>query len=642
MIVSRTRQNSLLVHLVSVGEWVTGAHLADVLGVTPRTVRTYISALNARDTDSTVVESGPHGYRAGPGAKAALHNGIEPGAPQDRLHQLLRRLLESAEPLDVHDTADEVFVSSATIEGDLARIRNYLSGSGLTLVRSGSRVWLSGPEIAHRRVLSRLAHDQADAESLDFAGLLRVLGEGAVGTDAYATFKADLVAELGRLGYFVNEYAMADVLMHVGIAAERSARGRTLATSNRPTRREEVAIGQALDDLALRHFGVRFAEGDRQFLTAIVLTRVVAPQTDALRELAGQRVSSAVERAVKETCAEAADEFLIELSEEDFTQRLTMHVQNLWERAQLSVWSRNPLTRTLKTSYPMIFDVAVFIASGLQERLGIPMVDDEIAYIAMHVGATLQRNRTDEALPTATIVCPGYHDLHSLLRSSIDRSLGTLIEIINVETRGQPDWGSLPGDLILTTVPPPEHEERIVSVTLFLTDADIQRVSSAAMRVRRQRRLSRLRAELERYFDRRSFVRDLDPQDGEEAVIRQLGALLVAEGVIDDDYVERTIERERMSSTAFTESLAVPHALAMTATRTAIAVGMADRSIPWGDGRVQVVAMVAFSESDRSAFQTVFEQLVEVFSERDTAQRLVQKGTDFGTFLDELVAVIQG
>ena len=41
-----------------------------------------------------------------------------------------------------------------------------------------------------------------------------------------------------------------------------------------------------------------------------------------------------------------------------------------------------------------------------------------------------------------------------------------------------------------------------------------------------------------------------------------------------------------MSSTAFTDALAVPHALQMTATRTAIALGVADGSAAWGDGRV--------------------------------------------------------
>ena len=116
----------------------------------------------------------------------------------------------------------------------------------------------------------------------------------------------------------------------------------------------------------------------------------------------------------------------------------------------------------------------------------------------------------------------------------------------------------------------------------------------------------------------------------------------MAAGLIGDDYVENTIVRERLSSTAFTDALAVPHALQMTATRTAIAIGVAEGSAAWGDARVQVVALAAFSEGDRAAFQTVFEQLVEVFSERDSVQRIVRRGTTFEAFLDELVAVIDG
>ncbi|MBN9190690.1 MAG: PTS sugar transporter subunit IIA, partial [Microbacterium sp.] len=348
-----------------------------------------------------------------------------------------------------------------------------------------------------------------------------------------------------------------------------------------------------------------------------------------------------VESAVRDVVSGAAAEFLVDIAHEDFILRLALHVQNLLHRSREQAWSRNPLTRSLKSTYPMIFEVGVYIASGLNERLDIPILDDEIAYIAMHVGGRLERNRRADQLLTATIVCPGYYELHELLRSSVDRSLGQAIEVVGVETRADPDWDSIDTDLVLTTIDPPVVGDRIVRIQPFLTDADVERVQSAAGRIRRTRRLMRLRAELERYFVPSAFVRGLEATT-EEDVIRRLGAPLVADGVIDDDYVDRTIQRERLSSTAFTDALAVPHALGMTATRTAIAIGIADPSIPWGESRVQVVAMVAFSEADRTAFQTVFEQFVEVFSERESVQRIVRRGTDFPAFLDELVAVIDG
>ena len=567
--------------------------------------------------------------------------GADAGTPRDRLHSVVRALLETPDGIDVFETADRLHVSPATVDADLARVRALLGGTELTLERSAERARLHGTERAQRRLLSRLAHDEMDAGSFDLAALRRTLGEGSVGARAFGPFKTDLVTELGGLGYFVNEFGITDVVMHIAIAADRVAGGRGLeGAGGGGTAPDEV--GEIIDRLAVRHLGVQLGAGDRQHLSTLVRTRVVAPGASAHADEARARLEPDVEHAVREIVEHAAAEFLVDIAHEDFILRLALHVQNLLHRSREQAWSRNPLTRSLKSTYPMIFEVAVFIASSLRERLGIPLLDDEIAYIAMHVGGRLERNRRADQLLTATIVCPGYYELHELLRSSVDRSLGQAIEVVGVETRVDPDWAGIDTDLILTTIDAGTAGDRIVRIQPFLTDADIEHVQSAAGRIRRGRRLARLRTELERYFDPHAFVRGLDADPGEDAVIRRLGSLLVERGVIDEDYVDRTIQREQLSSTAFTDALAVPHALGMTATRTAIAIGIADPSIRWGDGRVQFVAMVAFSETDREAFQTVFEQFVEVFSERDSVQRIARRGTDFAAFLDELVAVIDG
>lgn len=656
---TRARQDRLLGLLVRDGEWATAATLADALGVTPRSIRSYVTAANARVAPGVAIESGPQGYRAGADASAALRApGMDAGTPRDRLHRLVRALLDAPEGIDVFEFADRVHVSPATLDADLARVRGLLGGTELTLERSASTARLRGTEMAQRRLLSRLAHDEMDAGSFDLAALRRTLGEDSVGAAAFGPFKADLVSELGAMGYFVNEIGIADVVMHIAIAADRVSQDRGLEASAPDPRPAQQEIAGVIDRLARRDLGVELGTGDLHHLATLVLTRVVAPGDEAPAEQARARLDPGIEAAVRDVVGTASAEFLVDIAHEDFILRLALHVQNLQLRAQEQAWSRNPLTRSLKSTYPMIFEVAVFIASSLQERLGIPLPDDEIAYIAMHVGGRLERSRRADQLLTATIVCPGYYDLHELLRSSVDRSLGQAVEVVGVETRVDPDWDSIDTDLVLTTIDPATPSDRIVRIQPFLTDSDIERVQTAAGRIRRSRRLARLRTELERYFEAGAFLRglaDLDAPasraaDGaaaggpsaEEAVIRALGSTLIAQGVIDEDYVERAIERERLSSTAFTDALAVPHAIGMTATRTAIAIGIADPSIPWGDGRVQVVALVAFSETDREAFQTVFEQFVEVFSERDSVQRIVRRATDFGGFLDELVAVIDG
>ena len=641
---SRARQDRVLSLLTRDADWITAAELADAVGVTPRSIRSYVTAINARVPGAAAIESGPQGYRAGPDAGAAQRaGGHEQGTPRDRLHRLVRAVLAEPDGIDVFETAERFHVSPATLDADLARVRGLLGGTDLVLERTASRARLRGTEMAQRRLLSRLAHEETEDGAFDLEALRRALGEDSIGAEAFGPFKAELVAELTELGYFVNEFGIGDVMMHVAIAADRVARDHGLEETGAVEGGEAaVRIEQAIDRLSRSHLGVRFGAGDLRHLAALVQSRVVAPGAAQPTAVIRERLDPDVEEAVRQVVARAAAEFQVDIDHDDFVLRLALHVQNLRLRAREQAWSRNPLTKSLKTTYPMIFEVSVFISDGLRGLLGIPLLDDEIAYIAMHVGGRLERSRRAGTVLTATIVCPGYYELHELLRSSIAQSLGQSVTVVGVETRVDPDWGAMGTDLVLTTIDPPIAGDRFVRIQPFLTEGDVERVQAAAGRVRRARRLARLRAELERYFDADAFVYGLTAAEDEEAIITRLGGLLVDRGVIDDDYVQRTLERERLSSTAFTDALAVPHALGMTATRTAIAVGIADPSIPWGDARVQVVAMVAFSESDRAAFQTVFEQLVEVFSERDSVQRIVRRGTTFAAFLDELVAVVDG
>jgi len=95
-----------------------------------------------------------------------------------------------------------------------------------------------------------------------------------------------------------------------------------------------------------------------------------------------------------------------------------------------------------------------------------------------------------------------------------------------------------------------------------------------------------------------------------------------------------------MSSTAFTDNLAVPHAMSMSATQTSIAIVINDTPMAWGDNRVNVVALIAFSAAGRSTFQAVFDQFVEVFADRVEVQRLIKRSVDFASFIDELVHVM--
>ena len=628
----------LLDYLLQADGWVTAGELADQLGVTTRSVRSYVTAAKVAAHPLQIIAASTTGYRLNREAYSTFASGArqaEVNTPADRVNHLVRRLTDAPAGLDIHALADSLYVSESTIESDLRKVKALGEEAGVSLVRRGSTVSLTGSEGDHRRLLSKLFRSES---ALGFLELENVQREFA--SEDLAAFKTDLIAMLDQRGYFVNEYGINSVLLHVAIAVDRVNRDQRLTESGDPRGTSDSAIPDALAALTHRHFRVSLDPSDIDYLSKLLTTRVITPGHNEPVEAVAQNYVVAEDlELVRQIVAQVRDEYLVDVSDEAFMVRLALHLGNLVARAQDNSYSRNPMVRSIKTSYPMIYDVAVFIASQIQRERSITMNDDEISYIALHLGSHLERQSRREERVTCAIVCPNYYDMHVLLRERIEEALGTELSVEIVVTRTDVDWNDFSTDLVLTTIAARGVGENFVLIQPFLTDGDIDNIRKAISRVRRHKRRMQIKDDLLLYFDERLFLRN-EQADDEVAMIKRLGGLMVERGIIDESYVEGAIERELMSSTAFTDTIAVPHAMVMSASRTSIAIAVNETPMGWGESRVNVIALIAFSSSGRSSFQTVFDQFVDVFADRTEVLELIKRSTDFTTFIEELVHLI--
>jgi lichenan operon transcriptional antiterminator len=319
--------------------------------------------------------------------------------------------------------------------------------------------------------------------------------------------------------------------------------------------------------------------------------------------------------------------------------RLALHIGHLVTRAGFDSPSRNPLQKSIKSSYPLVWDIAVFIASTIQKERHITIDEDEISYIALHIGSHLERQAQAKNRVSATIVSPSYYDLHIVMRESIEKILGAEITIESVITRTDVRATDITTDIVITTIPLPFALDTIIQVQPFLTENDVAEVRKAAARTRRSRRRVVIRERLLEFFRPETFFRNVEFA-GPESAIRTLGESLTSLGIIGDDYIDSAIERERLSSTVFVDGLAVPHAMSMTAEKPTIAIAINETATDWGDHRVNVVALIAFAASGRDEFQSVFEQFVDVFSDRGRMSEVIKNSSTFEGFIDTLVHII--
>lgn len=606
------------------GGWMTASRLAERLGVSDRTVRTYVAQAN-RDGEA-VLESGPDGYRldrrawarrlqAGPPASEAA-------TPDGRRARLIRDLADASDGLDVHEAAAAAHVSESTIEADLGRVRARLQGTGLALERDGTTVRLIGPETAMRRLVGSLVREEGRRGIRDLSSLR----EGFAPMDG---FRRALLVGLDDAGYSPNEYALDDVLLHVAIALDRVARDRTLAATSDPGAAEpDDELAGLVDELVRGEFGVRLPPAEIRHLSRLIGTRAATRRSGATR--AG---------VLREIVERISRDWLVELGDDDFIERLALHVDNLAARAAEHSYSRNPLTASIKAAYPLIYDLAVYLASELARLEGITVNDDEIAYLAMHLGAQLERTRARGEVVRVAVVAPDYHDARARLVERLRGRLGDEVELVVGESAGFDVDGATDADLVVAVLPPRAPLPHVVMVSPLPTEDDLERVRAEVARLRRGRRRARLASTLSRTIGPELFVRGVGGRERED-VIRLLGDRLISAGVVDDDYVTGALDRERMSSTAFTDLLAVPHAMTMSASRSAIAIAIDEHPIEWGGASVHVVALIAFAEDGRAEFQAVFDQFVEAFSEPDNVRRLVRGALDYPGLLAELSGIM--
>jgi len=124
-------------------------------------------------------------------------------------------------------------------------------------------------------------------------------------------------------------------------------------------------------------------------------------------------------------------------------------------------------------------------------------------------------------------------------------------------------------------------------------------------------------------------------------VIEFLASKLFEKGCVPEDYVDRVLEREKMSPTSFGNLVAIPHSMLMDAYRTAVAVAVLKRPILWGKNKVQLVFMFAIKYEERKLMDCFFNQMVAVLDDPIKIDRLI-KSSSFVEFKENLLKYCLG
>lgn len=625
------KEVTLLKLLIHHQDWLSAAYLAKALAVSTRTIRNYVTKIN-QQTPAKLIIASKKGYKTT--SATSLEKILdslqhERNTPQERSNYLMNLLIQNRR-VDYFDVAEVLFVSIPTIEKDTLQLRKKLDKYQLKIIKQGHFLKLEGEEANFRKLTSDMLQEEVGQNFQSIDSIQTIFPRIPI-----ETIQKIVINQLSQHHLYINGYAMNSLLLHIAIAINRliqHQRSEMEQTADFCSKNPvEYTIASQIGRQIHQKLNVEIDAYEINNLALLLMTKISPTNSNTLKEY----IDSSIYTFIVEVLETVAEKYFISQLSEELVLNLSLHVSNLIYRGKKGKQIRNPLAEELKHSYAFIYDVAVFIAQKIQQHIKIPITDDEITFIAMHIGSYFEEKFEAENKLKCVIYTPQYYDMHKRLIYKIDDTFNAHLSI--TDTFYQLDRIALTkmtqADLVLSTTDIKELDT-VIQLSPFLSSKDIKKIYAAIQRVQQQKLLQTLKKNIQMYLTSEHFKRNLY-LDSPTSYIDYLGTQLIQTEHIDAAFIDLIKVREKMSATSFNNAVALPHAMEMNAKKTGISIILNDYPIQWGPYYVQAVVMIVMNKTDMKKFRQLFDFMIDTFSNSEKLQQLLQS-TSYQAFIDTL------
>lgn len=295
------------------------------------------------------------------------------------------------------------------------------------------------------------------------------------------------------------------------------------------------------------------------------------------------------------------------------------HFSRTYLRIAKNVYINNPLTEDIKKHYPFVFNTLYETVNHLSKDAKINLVEDEIAFLALHFQSSIDRNEKNRF--NIVITCYYGLGISSLLEAKIanldDRI--HVIDTLKLENVSQYDFSGV--DALITThfidkfqVP---DTLQVMEVSPLFSNEDANKIQSFIRHkqnpVLNQDELAAIQ------FDVHS-----DKQELTEAsyVFEQAQIIFGDNHSVSEKYIQSALEREKFSSTFIGNGISIPHGDPEKVLKSHVVIFKNMQGFGWKQNRAKLVFFLAIAEQDIPAMKKIIHTIANL-TENDVNQLLV-------------------
>lgn len=535
----------------------------------------------------------------------------EPFSPEARKNYILKRLFMSKGSVTIKELAEELYVSRITIHKDLQSVEKWLNKFNLKLLKKPNYgIEVVGDEENWRNAVASLivlTKEQKELKEFlynDYTGRIdyRTLMQLKELFDIdYKQLEKIVSNAESKLKFRFSDEAFISLVIHVAISIERLKHKKDVKLSkavlNNLKQKDEYVIAQQMAKEIEEKFNVVLSESEIGYIVLhIIGTKMQQNKIEDVNlELEDEE---SIELAVimsKEIINIAERALSLDLSnDKQLLNGLILHLRPTINRLKYGLTLRNPLLNDIKENYPEIYGVAWMTSVVFEKYLGKKVAEEEIGYIALHLGAAVERAKKPLK---ALVVCTTGIGTAQLLAARLEKSFKQ-IEIKDIVSSVSLHESILNDiDIVISTVPI-EINKPFINISPLLTQNDIKRLDEFIESLTKKSNL----------IDTQLIDVD-DIYLKKEDLLNKVCMELSKKGYVKDEYLEDVIRREKIASTAIGNGIAIPHGLPEHVNKSVFTVVRLKNPIAWDEEKVDMLFMISLTQSDIAKSRYIFRKL---------------------------------
>lgn len=534
-----SRQMNVIDILNDSGEWQTGKEIATVLNVTDRTIRSDIDVIN-QYYDCMLIEANRRlGYHIDKTLLSKQNietKEIIPQSSYERCIWLIQELLFKSKEINLIQLRDRVFVSGYSIDNDLKKIRKMISDyPTLKLVRSKNHIRLTGEEIDKRKLYKQLLTEETQGNFMNLNSIANL----------WSNFDLleikDIFEEIcEKYDFQVRDVAFPMIMIHAGIAIERIINNNYITTNNvdpKLMNRREYRISYDFFKAVSETIHIEMADDEISLFALLLLGK----SSSNYREYDKGNVDELIDHVI----AKVKEFFYIDFSKDwDLRVGLTTHIQSLLERQKNNVQVTNMYLKEIKRKYPLVFEMSVHAGQAITEMTGESINENELAFLALHLGAAYERVNAVKKYRVVAII-PHNQMLSKPCVDKLNSRFEERMEIVKVVGFFEEfEVQSYDADLLLTTVPL-KHQLDIptVQISLFVNYEDESKVFQVLNQLDKNRYHDDFVALIQKLM-RKDLFCVKDSMEDSITIVNELCDALIQKGLATQEYKEDVLKEK--------------------------------------------------------------------------------------------------